>query len=301
MTFKSCLTSMRLRTLPLSLSGVLMGIFIAASRQPLSALAVALLIATTVLLQILSNLSNELGDTLQGTDNDDRQGIHYSLQDGTITIPEMKRLIGCVAVGCALCGTGMVWASFGTLLALEPLLLLLLGAGAMAAAMRYTLGPSPYGYRGWGDLFVFIFFGLVAVCGAYYVCTHNLTNLYTLLPASAIGLFSMGVLNVNNIRDMKTDAATRTTVALKLGARRARIYQTILICGGWLLMVLYTLLTAHGWTPWLFVLTLPLYVRHLRGVWRLDGGALDPMLPLLVISTFLFSLLAGTGMLLATS
>ena len=136
MTFKSCLTSMRLRTLPLSLSGVLMGIFIAASRQPLSALAVALLIATTVLLQILSNLSNELGDTLQGTDNDDRQGIHYSLQDGTITIPEMKRLIFCVAIGCALCGTGMVWASFGTLLALEPLLLLMLGAGAMAAAMR---------------------------------------------------------------------------------------------------------------------------------------------------------------------
>ena len=107
------------------------------------------------------------------------------------------------------------------------------------------------------------------------------------------------MLNVNNIRDMKTDAATRTTVALKLGAHRARIYQTLLICGGWLLMVLYTLLTAHGWTPWLFVLTLPLYVRHLRGVWRLDGRALDPMLPLLVISTFLFSLLAGTGMLLA--
>ncbi len=166
----------------------------------------------------------------------------------------------------------------------------------MIAAMRYTLGRNPYGYRGWGDFFVFVFFGLVSVCGGYYVYSHDLSYLLILLPGSAIGLFGIGVLNVNNIRDMKTDAATRTTVALKLGARRARIYQTVLIVGGWLLMIAYTALTATSWTAWLFVLTLPLYVKHLVGVWHREEKALDPMLPLLVISTFLFALLSGVGM-----
>ena len=290
---------MRLRTLPLSLAGVVCGSLLAVVPNGGSGWALAFLYLTTVSLQILSNLSNEMGDHLTGVDGDSREGPNYSLSEGGLTVRQMWRAINAFVIICAFSGLLMLLFSFQfSILNFQFSILLLLGAAAIWAATHYTLGKNPYGYRGLGDLFVFIFFGLVAVCGAYYVCTHNLTNLYTLLPGSAIGFFSMGVLNVNNIRDMKTDAATRTTVALKLGARRARIYQTILICGGWLLMVLYTLLTAHGWTPWLFVLTLPLYVRHLRGVWRLDGGALDPMLPLLVISTFLFSLLAGTGMLL---
>ena len=304
--FRSCLKSMRLRTLPLSLAGVMLGAFIAATHQSLSPLTVVLLFLTTALLQVLSNLSNELGDTLHGTDTDQRLGIHYSLQDGDMTVPQMKCLITVVAVCCALSGLGMIWASFGSLLGVEQAILVLLGAAAMAAAMRYTLGHNPYGYRGWGDLFVFVFFGLVSVCGGYYICSHpesglintlfNNSGASPLLPAVVIGLFSVGVLNVNNIRDMKTDAATRTTVALKLGARRARIYQTVLIVGGWLLMIAYTALSATSWTAWLFVLTLPLYVKHLVGVWHREEKALDPMLPQLVISTFLFALLSGVGM-----
>ena len=301
---RSCLKSMRLRTLPLSLAGVMLGAFIAATHQSLSPLTVVLLFLTTALLQVLSNLSNELGDTLHGTDTDQRLGIHYSLQDGDMTVPQMKCLITVVAVCCALSGLGMIWASFGTLFGVEQAILVLLGAAAMAAAMRYTLGHNPYGYRGWGDLFVFIFFGLLSVCGGYYICSHpesglintlfNNSGASPLLPAVVIGLFSVGVLNVNNIRDMKTDAATRTTVALKLGVRRARIYQTVLIVGGWLLMIAYTALSATYWTAWLFVLTLPLYVK--LGVWHREEKALDPMLPLLVISTFLFALLSGVGM-----
>ena len=300
MTLKSCLKSMRLRTLPLSLSGVILGACIAFSGNLQSSTfhlpLFLLLLVTTALLQILSNLSNELGDTLHGTDTADRQGIRYSLQDGEMTVPQMKRLITIVAVCCALSGLGMIACSFGTLLAIEPLLLVLLGAAAMTAAMRYTLGKNPYGYRGWGDLFVFIFFGLVSVCGGYYVCSHDLSYHHILLPGSAIGFFSIGVLNVNNIRDMKTDAATRTTVALKLGIHRARIYQTLLIAAGWVAMAAYTALTATRWTEWLFVLTLPLYVKHLHGVWHRHDRELDPMLPLLVISTFIFSLLASIGM-----
>lgn len=140
---RSCLKSMRLRTLPLSLAGVMLGAFIAATHQSLSPLTVVLLFLTTALLQVLSNLSNELGDTLHGTDTDQRLGIHYSLQDGDMTVPQMKCLITVVAVCCALSGLGMIWASFGTLLGVEQAVLVLLGAAAMAAAMRYTLGHNP--------------------------------------------------------------------------------------------------------------------------------------------------------------
>lgn len=286
---------MRLRTLPLSLSGVVLGMAIAMSHHPVSVGTAVLLLATTALLQVLSNLSNELGDTLHGTDTAERQGIHYSIQDGEMTVGQMKTLIAAVAVACALCGAAMTGVSFGTLWGVEPVLLLLLGAAAMAAAVRYTLGRNPYGYRGLGDLFVFIFFGLVAVMGSHYVCAHTLGDWRIVLPAAAIGCFSVGVLNVNNIRDMPTDAATRTTVALRLGGHRARVYQTALVVCGWVLMAAYTLLATQGWTPWLYVAALPLYVLHLHGVWHRDGRALDPMLPLLVMSTFLLALLAGIG------
>ena len=271
---------------------------------------VVFLLLTTVLLQILSNLSNELGDTLSGTDRDDRQGMHYSLQDGGLTIPEMKRLIALVAAGCCLSGLAMVYCSFGVIVAWTPLLLLLLGAAAIWAAMHYTLGKNPYGYRGLGDLFVFIFFGLVSVAGGYFVCAHTLPALL-LLPASAIGFFSVGVLNVNNIRDMRSDAATRVTVAIRLGGHRARIYQTVLIVAGWICMVVFMGLqeaatsdfvpstdqASFPWQRWLFLLTLPLYLLHLKGVWTRTDRALDPMLPLLVLSTFALSFLAGLGLL----
>lgn len=283
---------MRLRTLPLSLAGIALGVLLAARGHALSWLTVTLLGLTTVCLQILSNLSNELGDTLHGTDRSDRQGIHYSIQDGEMTVPEMKRLIGCVAVLCCLLGAGMVWSAFGTLFAPLPLAFIALGAAAVWAAMHYTLGEHPYGYRGLGDIFVFIFFGLATVCGGYFLSCLEWDWLI-LLPAAAIGCFSVAVLNVNNIRDMKSDAATRTTVALKLGLRRARIYQTLLIAAGWVLMTAFAALTARNWLDFLYVCTLGSFCAHLKGVWTREDRALDPMLPLLVVSTFLFALLAG--------
>ncbi|MBO7510569.1 MAG: 1,4-dihydroxy-2-naphthoate octaprenyltransferase [Bacteroidales bacterium] len=328
MTLSACVRSMRLRTLPLSLSGVALGICIAFSsvfafdgrsdadglsaiRAVHPAATVIFLLLTTVLLQILSNLSNELGDTLNGTDREDRQGMHYSLQDGGLTIPEMKRLIASVAAACCLSGLLMVYCSFGELWAWTPILLLLLGAAAIWAAMHYTLGKHPYGYRGLGDIFVFIFFGLVSVAGGYFVCAHSLP-LLLLLPASAIGFFSVGVLNVNNIRDMRSDAATRVTVAIQLGEHRARIYQTVLIAAGWICMLIFMGLAPQGatilpfvesssllWPRCLFLLTLPLYALHLKGVWTRTDRALDPMLPLLVLSTFALSLLAGIGLVAA--
>lgn len=299
MKISACLKSMRLRTLPLSEAGVLLGTFIALSKSGTWFWTIFFLILTTALLQIVSNLSNELGDTLHGTDTaDSRQGMHYSIMDGDMTVPQMKRLIAVMVVLCCLSGLAMIWFSFGTFFALESVALVVLGAAALWAAMHYTLGSNPYGYRGLGDLFVFIFFGLVSVCGGYYVCSHDLGNLLVLLPGAGIGCWSIGVLNVNNIRDMKTDALTRTTVAMKMGERGARVYQTVLVLLGWALMILYTALTAQGWKPWLFLVTLPLFILHLRGVWNRKDRALDPMLPMLVMSSFITSLLMGIGILI---
>ena len=292
MDAKACLRSMRLRTLPLSLSGIVLGVLLAVRSHDFRFLTVILLALTTVSLQILSNLSNELGDTLSGTDRTDRQGIHYSIQDGLMTIPEMKRLIGCFAVLSCLVGFAMVWSAFGTVFAPLPAAFLALGAAAVWAAMHYTLGEHPYGYRGLGDIFVFIFFGLATVCGGYFL-TCLAWDWSILLPASAIGCFSVAVLNVNNIRDMKSDAETRTTVALKLGLRRARIYQTALIAAGWVLMTVYAATEPLHWLHFAYVLALPGFVKHLHGVWTREDRALDPMLPMLVMSTFLFALLAG--------
>lgn len=287
---------MRLRTLPLSMAGVILGILLAVADYKVDVWAAVLIVLTTVCLQILSNLSNELGDVLRGTDTAEREGPGYGLNTGEMTVGQMKVLIGVFIGLCIVFGTLMTWRAFGILLELTPILVLMLGAAAIAGAMKYTLGRNPYGYRAKGDIYVFLFFGLVAVLGAYFVCTQGVGLTWKLLlPAAGIGCFSVGVLNVNNIRDMKTDAPNRVTVAIKLGEHRAKIYQTVLICLGWCCMIVFTLLSWPDWRHWIWVITLPLYVLHLRGVWTRTGRALDPMLPLLVMSTFALSLLMGLG------
>ena len=292
--FRAALSSMRLRTLPLSTGGVILGILLATADFKVDVWVAILIVLTTVCLQILSNLSNELGDVLHGTDTEDRKGPQYGLNSGVLSIGDMKVLIGIFVALCIISGTAMTLLSFGTLWELTPILVLLLGAGAIMGAMKYTLGRNPYGYRGLGDFYVFVFFGLVAVLGSYFVASHTLFW-RLLLPGAAVGCFSVGVLNVNNIRDMETDAANRVTVAIRLGERKAKIYQTILIVLGWILMLAYCQLRMFSWWHYLFVLTLPLFILHLRGVWKRTGKALDPMLPLLVMSTFLFCVLAGIG------
>ncbi len=286
---------MRLRTLPLSLAGVVLGIFLAAANHNVSTWTVVFLLLTTVCLQILSNLSNELGDYLSGTDGEQRIGPLYSLAEGNISVEAFKRLIYLFVALCSVFGTIMIGLAFGTLFALKPMMLLILGAGAIWAATHYTLGKRPYGYRGMGDISVFIFFGLVSVMGGYFVIAGVLDTWILLLPAATIGVFSVGVLNTNNIRDMESDAGTRITIPLKIGERRAKIYQTVLITTGWILMLAYTLITYTSAWNFLYLITLPLYILHLMGIWKHHGSALDKYLPLLVMSSFLFSILAGVG------
>lgn len=298
MTLKASIKSMRLRTLPLSLAGVILGVTLAADKTDVSPWTAALIFLTTVCLQILSNLSNELGDTLNGTDSADRQGPKYALGSGDMTIGDIKKLILMFIGLCVISGLAMIQVSFGSLFKTESICLEALGAAAIVGAMKYTLGKNPYGYRGLGDVFVFIFFGLVSVLGGYYVAARELPPLIMLLPASAIGCFSVGVLNVNNIRDMKTDAVNRVTVAIKLGMKGARIYQTILVTLGWALILVFCAVYDFAPGHYIFIITLPLYIKHLQGVWTRSERALDPMLPMLVISTFFLSILAGAGFLI---
>ncbi len=292
--FKYYLMSARLRTLPLSLAGIITGIGLAAADYRVGWGTAVLVALTAVCLQILSNVSNEYGDSLSGTDGGDRQGPNYS--EGHLGDRDYRGMIAFWALMSCISGAAMLYTSYGTLLQLEPVLLMILGAAAIMAAMRYTLGRNPYGYRGHGDIAVFTFFGIVSVLGSYFVVAHEIPSFYLLLPAAAIGLFSVGVLNINNIRDLKTDAATRVTVAMKLGERNARIYQTILILGGWALLLGYVFgCRIFDWRHCLFIVTLPLYLIHLVGVWKCRDHALDKYLPMLVMGTFALSILLAAG------
>lgn len=284
------LKSMRLRTLPLSLAGVVCGGLLAMGGLGHDGnwWAFALVLLTACLLQVLSNLSNEMGDYRNGVDNANHQGPVYGLADG-FTERQLWRAINATVVACCVCGLAMVIVSR------SPWWVLLLGAAANWAATHYTLGKKPYGYIGLGDLFVFLFFGWVSVLGSFFVLVHD-NHWYYLFPASGIGLLSVAVLNVNNIRDMAGDEGIRKTIPLRIGMRRAKVYQTVLVTLGWLLMA-----ASYYGNPafsWLILCTLPLFVWHIVGVWRREGRRLDPMLPLLVMSTFLLSLLYSIGVFL---
>ncbi len=297
MKIKSCISALRLRTIPLSLAGVSLGAMLAAADYHVDSMVVVFLLLTAACLQVLSNVSNELGDFQHGTLSAQGREASRSLMEGDLTESDMKMMIKVLVVLTCLSGMTMLFYSFGTLFCIESLLLMVLGYFAINAAMKYTMGRNPYGYRGLGDLYVFIFFGLVAVFGAYCLCSHVFATWLILLPSVSVGAFSIAVLNVNNLRDMESDRLTRTTVALKLGERGAKIYQTTLIAIGWASMLAYASLRMFDPWHYLFVLTLPLYIWHLAGVWKNSGRALDRYLPLLVLSTFVFAVLAGFGFL----
>lgn len=272
---------MRLRTLPLSLAGVVCGALLAAHTVPhFPLLAFIFLILTTVALQVLTNLSNELGDHLSGVDGEGREGPNYSMADGGLTVSQMWKSINGTVVACCISGLIMVLVS-GC-----PWWLLLVGAAAIWAATHYTLGKNPYGYIGLGDLFVFIFFGLVSVMGGYFVIAQTL-EWDVLIPACAIGLLSVAVLNVNNIRDMASDEGIRKTIPLRIGSRPAKCYQTVLVLAG--ASILYF---THPFRWWNTIL-MAIMIVHVVMVWLNDGKKLDPALPMLVITTFLFGLSYG--------
>lgn len=295
MKFKDIISAMRLRTIPLSISGVILAVFLASGDFYVKWEVIVFLLLTTILLQVLSNVCNELGDYLHGVVSAQGREASKALAEGSMSEKSLSTMIYAILGLTLASGLAMIWFSFGSLFKMESLLLMVLGFFAIKAAMHYTLGNNPYGYRGLGDLYVFLFFGCVSVLGAYFVCTHTFGSYKMFLPAVSIGFFSMGVLNVNNTRDMESDRGTRKTIPLMIGETGAKIYQTVLIVLGLGSICAFFLLTYPDWRHWVFLITLPMFIVHLYKVWTLSGKALDAQVPFLAISTFLLSILAGAG------
>jgi 1,4-dihydroxy-2-naphthoate octaprenyltransferase len=194
--------------------------------------------------------------------------------------------------------TGLTLVSGYLLIRGEHVIYYLLGIAAIMAAIAYTAGPRPYGYAGFGDVFVFLFFGLVGVAATYYLHTHLLK--YTvLLPASACGFFSVAVLNINNIRDMESDrAAGKYTIPVRLGVKYAKRYHVFLLLAGLICAVIAVLIDFRSWWQLLFLVSLPLLLKNGRCVRNLQPSALDPYLKQMAVTTLLFTLSFGLGIIL---
>lgn len=296
---RAYITSFRLRTLPLSLSGVLLGSLLAASDGYFKTTTFVWAMLTTVALQILSNLANEVGDLTKGTDNEHRLGPIRSAQSGALSMREMVQAMIVFGVIAIITGSLLIYEAFRDLLNWKSISLFIAGGASIVAAVKYTVGKSAYGYRGLGDLFVFIFFGLVSVMGSYFAMSGVLPWI-CVLPAAAIGFLSSGVLNMNNIRDIENDSVCgKCTIPVILGIRGAKIYHFVITLLAVICLVLYSVLHPAGWTGYLFLLTLPLLAMHLKSVYRGEGRALDSQLKFLSITTLLIALLLGFGQLLS--
>jgi 1,4-dihydroxy-2-naphthoate octaprenyltransferase len=290
------ISAFRPRTLPLALASILTGGFLAKANGQFNGAVVALAALTTILLQILSNLANDYGDSQNGADSVHRQGPQRAVQSGAITPAEMKRAMWGFGAAALVSGIALLLVALGFQAVWVLLTFFVLGLSAIWAAINYTAGSKPYGYAGLGDVSVFLFFGIVGVCGTYFLQTQTLP-LAVLLPAAALGCFATAVLNVNNIRDIVSDKlAGKITVPVRLGPQHARRYHWLLLLLGVGAAVVYVALTYHSPWQWLFLLSLPLFLFNGRQVWaRQESMKIDPLLKQMALSTLVFTLLFGLG------
>ena len=295
--FSSWLNAARLRTLPLSISGIIVGSSIAAHAGYFDIAIFSLALGTTLGLQILSNFANDYGDGVKGTDNDERIGPARTIQSGLITQKEMLAAMVITAISTLFLAVLLIYASFGSEELLSSLFFFVLGIAAVIAAIKYTVGNSAYGYKGMGDLFVFIFFGLVAVYGSYYLYSHN-HEIISLFPAVSIGFLSAAVLNLNNLRDRISDEkAGKFTLVVKLGEQKAKNYHYILILGALLFLLIFSVLTASELNDFIYIIAFIPLIFHLRRVvTNNDPRKLDPELKIVALSTFAVSLLFALGL-----
>lgn len=295
---KIWLKAFRLRTLPLALSCILMGGFLAAAEDAFLWAVFLWCILTTVFLQILSNLANDYGDTIHGADSAERTGPARAVQSGLITPAQMRRAMYLFILLSLISGLTLLYTAFG--LNWNAIIFFFgLGVLSILAAIAYTVGRKPYGYIGLGDLSVLIFFGLVGVMGSYYLFTQSL-QWQQVLPAISCGMFSIAVLNINNIRDIESDRlAGKFSIPVRIGRKNAVLYHWALLIIGFLSAIMFTLLTSQSPWQWLFVLSSPLFVRNAAAVAQKPSPELDPFLKQMALSTLLFVILFGVGLILA--
>jgi len=285
--------ALRLRTLPLSLSGIILGSGIAASKGFSNGMILGLALLTTVLFQILSNLANDLGDSLKGTDNAQRIGPMRSVQSGVITASEMKNAVIFTAVLSLFSASLLIY--FGTKGLTNPVLLtyVFLAIACIIAAISYTVGKRAYGYHGMGDLMVLIFFGGVSVLGVYPLYTKQFDWLL-LLPAFTIGSLSTAVLNLNNMRDRINDERSgKRTLVVMMGPNLAKFYHVFLILSGIACLFIYLFQIQNQWA---FIGLAPCSVLliHVRKVMATRNPAdFDPELKKVALSTFAVAVLTA--------
>ena len=296
---KHWLQAARLRTLPLSLSGIFLAGFLAFSKNIFDISIFVLAVLTTIGFQVLSNFANDYGDGVKGTDNETRVGPKRALQSGTISPQQMLRAIyltTAITLGAAI---GLIYAAFGVDDFAYSLLFFFLGIASIIAAVKYTMGKNAYGYSGFGDIFVFLFFGLLSVVGSLFLYTHQMDKT-TFLPAFSIGLLSVGVLNLNNMRDRASDIlAEKNTLVVKMGASWAKRYHYALLLLSFVTATVYVIGDFHSATQFLYTIAfLPIAV-HFKTVYTNQiPKDLDPELKKLALSTLLFSVLFGLGQIL---
>ncbi len=274
----------------MAFSCIITGNGLALAEGKFSALVFVLALMTTVFLQILSNLANDYGDYTKGVDNDDRIGPLRSLQSGLINKKEMVHAMWVVSFLCSISGVSLIYYGTLGLNTVKIALFCFLGLSAMFAAMKYTMGKNPYGYSGFGDLFVFLFFGWLGVFGSYFLQTHSM-DFILFLPASSIGFFTAAVLNINNMRDHKGDKeSNKNTLVVKMGLANAKKYQILINSLGILLMFIF--LIPHPSSILMLIIGVLLFIKPTINLLKsYDYTTFDPYLKKQAIATFLFSML----------
>jgi 1,4-dihydroxy-2-naphthoate octaprenyltransferase len=295
---KAWLHAFRLRTLPLAISCIGMGSFLAAAEGFFRLDIFLLAVLTTIFLQILSNLANDYGDAVSGIDSEERKGPKRAVQSGTISKAQMRKAMVLFVLLSLASGVTLLLVAFG--LNWSALLFFFgLGLLSIVAAIAYTVGKRPYGYVGLGDISVLLFFGIVGVGGSYYLFIQTI-NWMVLLPAFSCGLFSIGVLNINNIRDIESDQkAGKFSIPVRIGKQSAAIYHVAISLVGVLSAVVFVLLNYVAIWQLLFLLTTPFLYSINVAVLNKPSDQLDPYLKKMAISTLLFVLLFGIGLLVS--
>ena len=303
---KHWIQAARLRTLPLSVSGIIVGSMYALAYPTDTILTptevfnwriFGYAILTTLGLQILSNFANDYGDGMKGTDNEDRIGPKRAIQSGVISPQAMKRAIIITSVLTLISAMLLIYFAFRDTNLGYSLFYLVLGILAIASAIRYTVGDTAYGYRGFGDAFVFVFFGLVSTLGVNFLYSKQI-EFDLFLPAIAIGFLSVGVLNLNNMRDEASDRkSNKNTIVVKIGAAKAKKYHYFLVVSAMILVLIFAINTNFRFDQYLFVLAYIPLVKHLVTVYKnQEQKLLDSELKKLALSTFALSILLAICM-----
>ncbi|WP_353078913.1 1,4-dihydroxy-2-naphthoate octaprenyltransferase [Flavobacterium sp.] len=288
-TIQPWIQAARLRTLPLSISGILVGSAYAYYQHSFDWIIFVLALCTTLSFQILSNLANDYGDGIKGTDAN-RIGEKRLVASGEITSAQMKKAIIINSVIAFVLAVALIYFAFGQENFVYSFTFLVLGIASIAAAIKYTVGNNAYGYSGFGDVFVFIFFGLVAVIGSNFLYSQSI-DIKLFLPATAIGMLSTAVLNLNNMRDIENDRiANKNTLVVKFGLKWAKKYHEIILVIGMVSFMIFSLLIKSSLIP-VLIINIPI-IFHLVKVKKSEKHEdFDPELKKVALSTFALSIL----------